>query len=171
MGKLLAMAKFMTGLDKVTRERLHKDLKVSSKVGDIACYQRTYDNAPQILDPHVMSINQSKTTSSTRSPRSTSRTRDTSNRGRSTSMSQRQNAAGIIECHKCHRSGHTYKQCYANIKCNNCQYRGHLEQDCRNEPWCEWHRRVGHKTADCRGISSGRNKQVFQGGTGTQPQI
>lgn len=38
MDKMLAMAKFMTGLDTVTSERLHKDLKVTSKVGDIACH-------------------------------------------------------------------------------------------------------------------------------------
>lgn len=168
VGKFLAMAKFMTGLDKVTKERLHKDIKPSSKIGDIACHLRTYEDAPRILDPYVMQVKHSEP--ATRPSRSMSRTLDTSGRSRSTSRPRGHNASGSMECFRCHKLGHMYRECYARLKCNNCQYKGHHEQDCRNDPYCTWHQRVGHTTANCRGKNNNKPKQNFQGGIGTPPQ-
>lgn len=51
MGNIIVVTKFMAGQDKVTSERLHKNLKASNKTGYIAWHLRTYEDVAQILDP------------------------------------------------------------------------------------------------------------------------
>ena len=169
MAKLLAMGKFMTGLDKLTIERLHKDLKVTSKVGDIACHLRNYSDMTPVLDPYVMQV-QTQHTQAERPSRSMSRvSENVTNRSRSISRPRRQNTVSKVECYRCHKIGHISRECRVRVVCRNCQYPGHLEQDCRNEAWCEYHHRTGHTTANCRDRRH-RKRQDFQGDTGTQPQ-
>ena len=172
VAKIVAMARFMTGIDKLTRERLHKDIKGHSKIGDIACYLKTYRDMPPVVDPYIMQV-QTQPTQAVRSSRSMSRDRDSvTNRSKSISKPRGQNTGTTfsnVECFKCHKTGHISRECRAKIKCRNCQYTGHHERNCRNAPWCEYHQRTGHTTSDCRGRAN-KFRQNFQGGTGTQPQ-
>ena len=153
VGKMLAISKIMAGLDKVTAERLHKDIKTTSKVGDIACYLRRYGDMPRALDTCVLPIQRGK-----RSP-----TPSRGARGRSLSRSRAQSS---VECYKCHKLGHLARGCRTRLKCNNCQYNGHMERDCRNESWCEYHKSTGHTTRNCRAKNS-KSKTNFQGNTDT----
>lgn len=54
------MAKFMTGLDKVTSEWLHKELKITGKIGDIVCHLGTYEDVPQAQDSYIMLLQHSE---------------------------------------------------------------------------------------------------------------
>ena len=154
---LLALSKCLEKLDPMTAERLHKDIKSTTSMGEVVCLLQNYADLPQTLDPHIMTISsqpqstpklenthqQNKT--GQRKSRDHSRTQNVANnRPRSSSRP----AAGV--CYNCLRPGHIARDCYSRIRCHNCGYSGHKAQTCKNAPWCEHHQMTGHTTAECR---------------------
>jgi len=126
----------MTKLDKVTAERLYRDLKMTNKIGEIDYLLEGYEDIPTPADPYVMPVNtpQNYYQENSRSSRSLTRNQDRNEyRARSTSRPRSQKPG----CYKYHKIGHSPKDCYTRLTCINCQYPGHHENDCRNDPWCE----------------------------------
>lgn len=130
----------------VVQERLYKDVTPNMKLGQVHCLLKKYSEADPTCNAYIFNTNteDSQTAYTSRQGRSLSRNRYTTQpRNRSTSRHR-------IECYNCHKTGHTARDCYANIICSNCQYKGHPDSYCRNPPWCTYHRKIGHRTSDCR---------------------
>ena len=156
VSKTIDIKTWVDQLDTVTAERLHKDIKSTTSMGEVVCLLQNYADLPQTLDPHIMTISQQQSTSKSenthqqnktgqRKSRDHSRTQNVANnRPRSSSRP----AAGV--CYNCLRPGHIARDCYSRIRCHNCGYSGHKAQTCKNAPWCEHHQMTGHTTAECR---------------------
>ena len=160
LAKLLAISKFVETLDRVTAERLHKDIKPKTTLGEILCLITNYQDMPQMLDP-ILSVAKGQANaqqSSTQEGRQTqhqSRHTSRENRYYRNRSASRHNSR--VVCYNCNKSGHVSRECWSRVKCSNCSYMGHVAQNCRSQPWCEIHRRVGHTTANCRSANSQRS--------------
>ena len=163
--KMIMMGHVINTNQGVVVERLHRDLKPTTHIGEIDCLLKGYAETSPSIPHYESSILAVKATPkspqpphrSSRTPTRGDRDRDnTHHRQRSTSR-HRNN----ITCYTCNRTGHTAKQCYSQHICKNCQYQGHLESYCRNLPWCSHHQRVGHRTDECRAKNK-TNSQNFQ---------
>ena len=147
MAVVLMSAKIVQSNKGIVREKLFKDIKPDTQLGEVDCLLKGYAEIDPTYSHWVLSADtDSHTVTTQRQGRVQSRTRNTTpHRGRSPSK-QRQ----YMECYICKKSGHSARNCYAGITCNNCQYKGHKESVCRNPPWCSFHNMIGHKIANCR---------------------
>ena len=161
MVRILMLAQVIRANKGVVQERLYKDLKASVQLGEVDWMIKGYAEIDPACSAYVLPVrSESQTPPTQRRPRPKSRGRAaTPHRGRSSSRQR-----GTLQCYRCHKNGHTAKECYAKVICKNCQYPGHTEHNCWNAPWCEYHQYTGHRTQDCRS----RSGQNFQSGQRSQ---
>jgi len=149
IAKIIIISKILTETDQLTAERLHKDLKKDSYIGEIEILLENYAEMPGHVATYVLPVNSTSEQTGSDHRQSRTHSRDRGRNEFRTRSSSRPRYT-TIECYNCHKPGHTARECYNNIVCENCQYEGHHESICWNVSWCNHHQMIGHKTRDCR---------------------
>ena len=151
MAHIMMLAQIVKSNKGVIQERLYKDIKHDTPLGEVDCLLKGYAELENTGSQYVLPARPTATQRHSRTPTRTNHS--TTNRGRSPSMHKQ-----YLECYNCNKLGHSARNCYAGATCSNCQYKGHIESVCRNASWCAFHKMIGHRTADCRA-----RKQNFRG--------